>query len=174
MTILPNKITAHNPGWRSQFRFAVHGFGSGVCEFWSWTTLNAMRCSLRILTLFALFLTACAPSPSTKPLAIQSGPVGTWRWVSVDKQQVTEPFHIRYYADGASVSWPAPEGWSTTNGVSHGRYHLEGSFLVIETGEGTNDPRVHLEIKGDEMVLINDESNRLVYRRVVPDLEPGK
>jgi hypothetical protein len=28
----PNKITAHNAGWRSQFRFAVHGFWSGVCE----------------------------------------------------------------------------------------------------------------------------------------------
>ena len=29
-----NKITAHNAGWPPQFRFAVHGFGSGVCEFW--------------------------------------------------------------------------------------------------------------------------------------------
>jgi hypothetical protein len=28
-----NKITAHNAGWRSQFRFAVDGFWSGVCEF---------------------------------------------------------------------------------------------------------------------------------------------
>ena len=29
----PNKITAHNAGWPSQFRFAVHGFWSGVGEF---------------------------------------------------------------------------------------------------------------------------------------------
>ena len=28
-----NKITAHNAGWPSQFRFADHGFWSGVCEF---------------------------------------------------------------------------------------------------------------------------------------------
>jgi hypothetical protein len=29
-----NQITAHNAGWPSQFRFAVPGFWSGVCEFW--------------------------------------------------------------------------------------------------------------------------------------------
>jgi hypothetical protein len=29
----PAQITAVNAGWRSQFRFAVHGFWSGVCEF---------------------------------------------------------------------------------------------------------------------------------------------
>jgi hypothetical protein len=28
-----NKITAHNAGWRTQFRFAVSGSCSGVCEF---------------------------------------------------------------------------------------------------------------------------------------------
>ena len=28
-----NKITAHNAGWSSQFRFAVNVFWSGVCEF---------------------------------------------------------------------------------------------------------------------------------------------
>jgi hypothetical protein len=34
MKVVPNKITAHNAGWRIQFRFAVDVFGSGVCEFW--------------------------------------------------------------------------------------------------------------------------------------------
>ena len=29
-----NKITAHNAGWPSQFRFAGNVFWSGVCEFW--------------------------------------------------------------------------------------------------------------------------------------------
>ena len=28
----PNKIGAHNAGWPSQFRFAVTGFWSGVCD----------------------------------------------------------------------------------------------------------------------------------------------
>ena len=32
MRPVPNKIAAHNAGWLSQFRFAVHGFWPGVCE----------------------------------------------------------------------------------------------------------------------------------------------
>jgi hypothetical protein len=32
--IWANKITAHNAGWRTQFRFAGNAFRSGVCEFW--------------------------------------------------------------------------------------------------------------------------------------------
>ena len=32
---MPNKITAHNAGWRSQFRFAGSVFWPGVCEFTS-------------------------------------------------------------------------------------------------------------------------------------------
>ncbi len=31
MTMLANQITAHNAGWRIHFRFAGHGFWSGVC-----------------------------------------------------------------------------------------------------------------------------------------------
>jgi hypothetical protein len=31
--MMPNQITAHNAGWRIQFRFAVSGSGSGVCEY---------------------------------------------------------------------------------------------------------------------------------------------
>jgi hypothetical protein len=34
MTLLANQIPAHNAGWPSRFRFAVHGAGSGVCEFY--------------------------------------------------------------------------------------------------------------------------------------------
>ena len=33
MNRTPNQITAHNAGWRTQFRFAVSVFWSGVCEF---------------------------------------------------------------------------------------------------------------------------------------------
>ena len=28
-----NKVTSHNAGWPSQFRFAAGVFWSGVCEF---------------------------------------------------------------------------------------------------------------------------------------------
>jgi hypothetical protein len=30
---MPNKITAHNAGWPSQFCFAANAFWPGVCEF---------------------------------------------------------------------------------------------------------------------------------------------
>jgi hypothetical protein len=33
MNELSNQITAHNAGWRTQFRFADGVFWSGVCEF---------------------------------------------------------------------------------------------------------------------------------------------
>ncbi len=33
MNTLANKITAHNAGWRFQFRFAGSVFWPGVCEF---------------------------------------------------------------------------------------------------------------------------------------------
>lgn len=111
-----------------------------------------------------------ATTSSPKP----SGLVGTWRWVRVDRQPIEKPFYVRYYPNGATASWPAPEGWSTTNGVSHGRYHLEQKLLVVETGAGKDDPKSRMEIKNDEMVLINDGPNRLIYHRVVPDLQPGK
>ena len=32
----PGPYPAHNAGWPSQFRFAVHGLVSGVCEFFRW------------------------------------------------------------------------------------------------------------------------------------------
>jgi hypothetical protein len=32
----PNQLTAHNAGWRTQFRFAGGITWSGVCEFHRW------------------------------------------------------------------------------------------------------------------------------------------
>jgi hypothetical protein len=37
-----------------------------------------------------------------------------------------------------------------------------------------NDPKTQIKIKGNEMTLISDESNRLIYHRIVPDLQPAK
>ena len=49
-TLTANKITAHNAGWRSQFRFAVSVFWSGVCEFWR-STMKTI-----LIFLFALLI----------------------------------------------------------------------------------------------------------------------
>ena len=68
---------------------------------------------------------------------------------------------------------------TTTNGVSRGGYHLDGDFLVIETGAGTNDPKSKIEIKSNELILVTasdetDVGHRLIYHRIIPDLQPGK
>ena len=136
--------------------------------------MKIMRHSFIILGFAAVALTSFAQSSTNSVTKTTNSIVGTWQWVRVDQQAVKEPFFVRYYADGKAATWPAPNGWSTTNGVSHGGYHLDGNFLVIETGEGTNDPKSQIQIRGNEMTLINDESNRLIYHRVVPDLQPGK
>src|SRR5450759_2313202 len=117
--------------------------------------------------------------------------VGTWQRISVDQQAVTNPFFMRFYPDGTVTSWPAPDGWPNTNGVSHGRYHFEreGTLLCIETGEGRTRPKlIKVEMKKDEItmidqkvemigrkeIVIDDKTNRFIYHRVVRDLQPGE
>ncbi|HEV7927651.1 MAG TPA: lipocalin family protein [Verrucomicrobiae bacterium] len=139
-----------------------------------------MRNQFIILAFVAAVLAGCASSSTTSAVTPPTAIVGTWQWVRVDRHKVTEPFFVRYYTNGTAATWPAPAGWSTTtNGVSQGRYHLDGDFLIIETGEGTNDPKSRIEMKGDELILVttgdeSDVGHRLIYRRVVPDLQPGK
>ena len=45
----PNKITAANAGWTSQFRFAVYGLVPGVAEFYRWATSRYDRYPIYIL-----------------------------------------------------------------------------------------------------------------------------
>src|SRR5438552_13134608 len=134
-----------------------------------------MQTSSLTIALLALLLAGCAFDSSHRVVRTETGLVGTWQWIRVDQQPVKQPFYVRYYPDGTAATWPAPEGWPTTvRGVSRGRYHLDGDFLVLETGAGKNDPQSRMEIKGNEMILTTGESNTLVYHRIVPTLEPGK
>jgi len=137
--------------------------------------MNIMRYLFTIFAFAAVALTSFAQSATNSVTKTTNSIVGTWQWVRVDQQVIKEPFFVRYYTNGTAATWPAPAGWSTTtNGVSRGGYHIDGDFLVIETGAGTNDPKAKIEIRGDEMTLISDESPRLIYHRVIPDLSPGK
>jgi hypothetical protein len=45
----PNQITAHNAGWRTQFRFAVEVVGPAWLSFIRWPTIHTMRQFLAIL-----------------------------------------------------------------------------------------------------------------------------
>jgi hypothetical protein len=134
--------------------------------------MNIMRYS------FILFAFAAATLTSFGQSSTNSSPktiVGTWQWVSVDQQAIPYPFFMRFYSNGIAATWPAPDGFSTTNGVSRGGYHFDGAVLTVDVGAGTNNPKSQIEIKGGEMIMMTcDETNRYIYRRVVPDLEPGK
>jgi len=145
-----------------------------MAEFWTLDHMNIMRYSSIIFVFAVVALTSFAQSATNVVTKASSSIVGTWQWVRVDQQAIPYPFFMRFYSNGTAATWPALDGFSTTNGVSRGGYHFEGVYLVTETGAGTNDPKSKVEIKGDEMTMIGDETNRLIYHRIVPDLEPGK
>jgi len=134
--------------------------------------MNIMRHLIILSAFVAATFASFAQSPTNSaPKAI----VGTWQWVRVDRQVIPYPFFMRFYSDGTSASWPAPEGFSTTNGISHGGYHFERGYLVIETSVDKSGPKAKVEISGDELTMVScGETNRLVYHRIIPDLEPGK
>ena len=122
-----------------------------------------------------LLLTGCASSPSVDTISPRSRIVGTWRRMSIDGRRVTGSHYIRYYSDGTSAWWPAPAGKFSTNGVTYTRYQVDGNVL-------NSDPRPDslmnhryslLKFRGDTMTVIGEETDRSIYRRVVPDLEPG-
>lgn len=133
-----------------------------------------MRFTFILLAFVATALAGFAQSATnTAPKAI----VGTWQWVGVDQRAIPNLFYIRFYSDGTTATWPAPAGPHTTNGVLHAGYRFDGANLVIATNLDRIDPKSKVEIKGDQMeiAMVNcGETNRYSYRRVIPDLEPGK
>lgn len=122
------------------------------------------------LLLFSLTLSACASPPALSNADL----IGTWRWVSVDGHRVPEPFYIRYYPNGKVASWPAPRNGSDAKGVSRGGYSIANGYLILKTGSGADDPRSRIQIQKDQMTLTTDEGHRVVYRRVLPAIAPGK
>jgi len=68
----PNKITAHNAGWSSQFRFAVHGRWSGVCEFHRWPLERSMKAIaiLQFITWLFVGLSSFAAEPTNTPVRV--------------------------------------------------------------------------------------------------------
>jgi hypothetical protein len=98
--------------------------------------------------------------------------VGTWRFYSVNGHRWPQPFYVRIYANGKAATWPAPKDWNseTVHGVSHGGFLVKGGYLIWAGA----DIRAKIAVKGDKFFLETEDGDHLVYRRVIPDLEPGK
>jgi hypothetical protein len=79
---------------------------------------------------------------------------------------------MRIYPDGKCATWPAPADWNskTVHGVSHGKVALKGGYFILPGA----DVRAKIALKGDKFFLETEDGDHLVYRRVIPDLEPGK
>ena len=113
-------------------------------------------------------------SASAKPAKLSKAIVGTWRWLGVDGRAVDEPFYLRYDPDGTCASWPVPKDWPNAKGVSRGKYSVTKDTLILDTGRGKSDPKARLILKGNQMVVTTEDSHQLIYRRMIPALEPGK
>lgn len=142
--------------------------------------------SLSTFLVLLAILSGCASEPSTT----QSNLVGTWQLLGPDKEPV--PHYVRYYKDGRFAWWPAIEPQFSVNGVTYGRYHVDGSALVIEGGEVYLDSEGHVStnrdsqhpisfnmdsmhpvsIRGNQMIVVGDDLNDVLLR--VPDREPRK
>jgi hypothetical protein len=81
--------------------------------------MKIMRHSFIILAFAAVALMSFAQGSTNSVTKTSSSIIGTWQWVRVDEQPITNPFFMRFYSNGTAATWPAPNGFSTTNGVSH-------------------------------------------------------
>ena len=127
----------------------------------------------RLFILLLLGFALCHPA-SAKPPPLNTAIVGTWRWASVNGRPVDKPFYLRYDADGTCSSWPVPKDWPNKNGVSYGKYSVADGKLILDTGSGKFDPKSKLVIQGDQMTLTTEDSDQMIYRWIVPTLDPGK
>ncbi len=104
------------------------------------------------------------PVSASPSKSVDGSAIGTWQWITVDGDPAPFEFYVRLYSDGNAATWPTPFGEPT-----RGAYSLEnGRFLI-----GDGGPSCAIEIRGDTMTLVTDDNNKLVYRRLMADLEPG-
>jgi len=71
--------------------------------------------------------------------------------------------------------WPAIEAKFSHSGVTNTRYQVDGDVLDTDPNPQslTHHRYKRIKFKRDTMTVIGEESEREIYERVVPDLEPG-
>ena len=115
----------------------------------------------------ASFTARAVPPDRLAPL------LGTWRFTSVNGHPIDRPFYMQFAADGFATTWPAPKHWGDSKGISQGKYRVQGQRIYIDSGSGQPDLPARYQLKGDQLTIINDDGNRMLYRRLAQKLEPG-
>jgi hypothetical protein len=100
--------------------------------------------------------------------------VGTWKLTTTDGAPPEQTSYLRYYPDGKAAAWPSSDPQAGSKGVSDFKWSLDGGYLTFASSDGSNRAKTWLVIGAKSMTLITDDQVEQVFKRVDPDLEPGK
>jgi len=130
--------------------------------------------TLSLITLLSasVTLSSCVTSPAVTG---DSSIVGTWKWTSANHHAIGYPFYIRYGTDAKMMTWPAPEGWSDSKGISHGTYSVANGTLTLY-GDRSKEAVAtsKIRVRQDQLIMTTEDGNQLVYQRVLAPVQPGK
>jgi hypothetical protein len=134
-----------------------------------------MRPAARILAMALLVVMAgcAAKPPAATPNASPDELLGTWRMDAMTegttgkRRAVTDPTFIQFYEDGSVASWSA----AGMGEVAHGRYRIRDGRLQLS---GVGNKGLPFGVTPETWWYQNEGGDRCFYRRVRPDLPPGR
>lgn len=146
------------------------------------TSMAINRSPVVCVSILISILTGCSTAshdastmPTTATTQTSPAPlVGTWKWDSVKiaatgkEMPIEEPFFMRFYEDGTMATWPTP-----SQQVSRGSYAVRNGKLVL-LNLPSGEKELPIQVTLDQMSLSNEQGDRTVYHRVVPNVEPGR
>jgi hypothetical protein len=100
--------------------------------------------------------------------------VGTWKLTTTDGAPAEQTSYFRYYPGGKAVAWPSPDAQGGNKAVSDFDWSLDGGYLTFASPDGSNRAKTWLVIGPQSMTLITEDQVEQVFKRISPDLEPGK
>jgi len=150
---MPNPITARNTGWASQFRFAVHGFWSGVWEFHR----SAMKWIAAISLSTAIF--GCASSTQTgSAVRFSVTPFGDrTKATRIDAQKGDHILNPITSSDFEEVTIAQGSG---LNGFDAVRVYHNGSGYIVFSERRDKNRRIAINLTPGEMSGLFQALNR--------------
>ncbi len=134
-----------------------------------------MEAAVRVLVLALLtFVAGCAAKPpAATPTASADDLLGTWQMDAMSegttgkRRAVNDASFMQFYEDGSVASWSA----AGMGEVSHGRYRIREGRLQLTLVGKTGLP---FGVTGDTWWYEKENGDRCFYRRLRPDLPPGR